>query len=195
MLVLGSASPRRAALLREMRVSFRVRVSDVPETPRPGEAPGDFARRVAVDKGDAVARLCPGEWVLAADTVVAVDGAILGKPRDAADGRRMLRLLADRTHEVLTAVALFGPGGACVDARVVRTRVTFRPLGDDEIAAYVATGEPADKAGAYAIQGGAAGFVSAVQGSHSNVIGLPVEEVRALFERHQVPVGDAAAEG
>jgi len=195
MLVLGSASPRRAALLREMQVPFRVRVSDVPETPRPDEAPADFARRVAVDKGDAVARLCPGEWVLAADTVVAVDGAILGKPRDAADARRMLRLLADRTHEVLTAVALFAPGGACVDAPVVRTSVTFRPLGDEEIAAYVATGEPADKAGAYAIQGGAAGFVSAVQGSHSNVIGLPVEEVRALFERHQVPLGDAAAEG
>ncbi len=192
MLVLGSASPRRAALLREMRVPFRVCSSDVPETPRPGETPAAFAQRAAVEKGEAVAQRCAGEWVLSADTVVAVGDAILGKPRDAADACRMLRLLADRTHDVLTAVALFTPGGARADAQVVRTRVTFRALSDDEIAAYVATGEPADKAGAYAIQGGAAGFVRAVDGSHSNVIGLPVDEVRILLHRHGVPIGDAA---
>jgi septum formation protein len=194
MLVLGSASPRRAALLREIGVAFTVVASDVPETPQPGEAPAAFARRAAVDKGAAVAGLRPDAWVLAADTVVAVDGEILGKPRDSADARRMLRRLADRTHEVLTGVALFAPGGTCVDAQVVRTAVTFRALSDGEIAAYVAGGEPADKAGAYAIQGGAAGFVRAVRGSVSNVVGLPVDEVRAVLARHGV-AASAEAEG
>ena len=195
MLVLGSASPRRAALLREMRVPFTVCVSDVPETPQPGETPAAFARRAAIDKGEAVARLCPGRWVLAADTVVAVDEQILGKPRDDADARRMLRLLSDRAHEVLTAVALFAPDATCAEALVARSSVTFRPVSDAEIAAYVASGEPADKAGAYAIQGGAAGFVRTVDGAHSTVVGLPVDEVRALLARHQVPVGAAAATG
>ncbi|MBX3026455.1 septum formation protein Maf [bacterium] len=184
MLVLGSASPRRAALLREMGVAFTVCASDVPETPAPGESPADFAIRAAADKGAAVSRLRPGAWVLAADTVVAVGGDILGKPRDEAEARRMLRRLADCEHEVLTGVALFAPGGACVERFAVRTRVGFRALSDDEIAAYVATGEPADKAGAYAIQGGAAPFVRRVEGSYSNVVGLPVDEVRALLARH-----------
>ncbi|HSQ00964.1 MAG TPA: Maf family protein [Candidatus Dormibacteraeota bacterium] len=195
MLVLGSASPRRAALLREIGMPFTVCASDVPETPLPGEAPAAFARRAALDKGDAVARLCPGAWVLAADTVVAIDDQILGKPCDDADARRMLRLLANRRHDVLTGVALFAPDGVCADALVVRTAVTFRAVSDGEIAAYVASGEPADKAGAYAIQGGAAGFVRAVDGSYSNVVGLPVDEVRALLTRHRVPGGDAAATG
>jgi len=195
MLVLGSASPRRAALLREMGVPFTVCVSDVPETPLPGETPAAFAGRAARDKGGAVARLRPTAWVLAADTVVAVDAQILGKPRDDADARRMLRLLANRRHEVLTGVALFAPNGVCADAVVVSTAVTFRALSDDEIAAYVASGEPADKAGAYAIQGGAAGFVRAVEGSYSNVVGLPVDEVRALLARHGVPDGAEAAKG
>ena len=195
MLVLGSASPRRAALLREMGRPFTVCVSDVPETPRPGEAPAAFARRAALDKGAAVARLCAGAWVLAADTVVAVDAEILGKPRDDADARRMLRQLADRRHDVLTGVALFAPDGVCAETVVVRTAVTFRALSDAEITAYVASGEPADKAGAYAIQGGAAGFVRAVVGSYSNVVGLPIDEVRALLDRHRVPGGEAAAKG
>jgi septum formation protein len=193
MLVLGSASPRRAALLREMGVPFVVCASDVPEAPFPGEAPAAFAARAARDKGAAVARLRPHAWVLAADTVVAVGGEILGKPRDDADARRMLRLLAGRGHEVLTAVALYAPGGACRETLVVATRVSFRDLADAEIAAYVASGEPADKAGAYAIQGGAAPFVGAVEGSYSNVVGLPVDEVHALLRRHRVPAGAVAA--
>jgi len=195
MLVLGSASPRRAALLREMGVPFAVLASDVPETPLPGEAPAAFAQRAAVDKGVAVAALRPGAWVLAADTVVAVAGEILGKPRDAADARRMLRQLSGRVHEVLTGVALCAPDGACVEALVVRTAVTFRDLSDEEIAAYVAGGEPADKAGAYAIQGGAAAFVSAVNGSLSNVIGLPVDEVRAMLIRQGLTAGAPAEDG
>ena len=194
MLVLGSASPRRAALLREMGVPFTVLASDVPETPEPGESPADFARRAATDKGAAVAQRRPGEWVLAADTVVAVEGEILGKPRDAADARRMLRQLSGRAHEVLTGVTLFAPGGACVEAEVVCTAVAFRALSDEEIAAYVAGGEPADKAGAYAIQGGAAGFVRDVRGSVSNVIGLPVDEVRAMLARQGLVVA-AGMEG
>jgi septum formation protein len=194
MLVLGSASPRRAALLREMGVPFAIVASDVPEETEAGESPTAFVRRAAIDKGAAVARRRPGDWVLAADTEVAVDGEVLGKPRDAADARRMLRRLSGRVHEVLTGVALFAPGGACVEARVVRTAVAFRALSDEEIAAYVAGGEPADKAGAYAIQGGAAGFVREVDGSISNVVGLPVDEVRDLLVRHGL-AGGAAAEG
>ncbi len=194
MLVLGSASPRRAALLRELGVAFEVCASDVPEVPQPGEDPAAFARRAAIDKGLAVARARRGAWVLAADTVVTIDSAILGKPADEAEARAMLRRLSGREHAVLTAIALIAPDGTCAAAEVVRSAVTFRDLTAAEIDAYVATGEPADKAGAYAIQGGAAGFVRAVRGSLSNVIGLPVDEVRALLARHALAAaGEAAA--
>lgn len=195
MLVLGSASPRRAALLREMGVAFTVCASDVPETPAPGESPAAFARRVAGEKAAAVARRRPDDWVLAADTVVAIGAEILGKPRDDADAARMLGDLADRTHEVITAVALYAPGAVCVESLAVATRVTFRALSGAEIATYVATGEPADKAGAYAIQGGAGPFVTAVDGSYSNVVGLPVDEVRELLARHGLSSAAAAASG
>lgn len=195
MLVLGSASPRRAALLRELGVPFEVCASDIPEVPHPGEDPAAFARRAAIDKGLAVARLRPGAWVLAADTVVTIDGAILGKPVDAAEARAMLRRLSGRAHAVLTAIALIAPDATCVASEVVESTVAFRELDDAEIAAYVATGEPADKAGAYAIQGGAAAFVRAVHGSRSNVIGLPVEAVRALLARYPLAAAGAAAAG
>jgi len=194
-LVLASASPRRAALLREIGVDFVVRVSDVPELPNPGEAPDAFALRAASDKGAAIARVAARDWVLAADTVVTIDAAILGKPADDADARAMLHRLGGRTHAVLTAVTLFAPGGCRVAAQVVRSAVEFRPLDAAEIAAYVAGGEPADKAGAYAIQGGAAAFVRRVEGSISNVIGLPIDEVRALFERHGLLARGATARG
>jgi septum formation protein len=158
-LVLGSGSPRRAALLRELGVAFAVRVSDVPEVPCAGEEAADFARRAAREKGCAVAGDCDGAWVLAADTVVVVDGEILGKPVDAADARGMLARLSGRAHEVLTAVALIAPGGEPAEELLMRSAVEFRDLGADEIDAYIATGEPFDKAGAYGIQGGAALFV------------------------------------
>ena len=193
-LILGSASPRRARLLGELGVAFRVVASDIPEVPAPDEAADAFARRAARDKGAAVAAAHPGEWVLSADTVVTIDGAILGKPVDEADARRMLRQLSGRAHEVLTAVALFAPAAGCVDEVLGRSAVEFRALGDSEIAAYVASGEPADKAGAYAIQGGAAGFVVRVSGSLTNVIGLPTEAVGALLERHGLLVTAATAE-
>src|SRR5215472_10817146 len=191
-LVLGSASPRRAALLRELGAEFTVCASEVPEQLGDGEAAADFARRLAREKGAAVARVRPGAWVLAADTIVVVDGDVLGKPSDAAAARQMLHCLSDRAHEVLTAVALIGPRGELAGDMLVRSRVEFRALGAAEIDAYVATGEPFDKAGAYAIQGGAAPFVRRVIGSYTNVVGLPIDEVRDLLERASVlPRGSA----
>lgn len=189
--VLASASPRRRELLAQLGVPFEIVTSDVPETPRPGEPPTAFARRAARDKAAEVARRCPDALVLAADTVVVVDGAILGKPRDRADARRMLEALAGRTHEVLTAVALRDADGH-VDDVVVRSAVQFRVLAAHEIDAYVATDEPYDKAGAYAIQGRARHFVVQVQGSYTNVVGLPMDEVRELLRRH-LPVRAAVA--
>jgi nucleoside triphosphate pyrophosphatase len=184
-LVLGSASPRRAALLRELGVDFDVLASDVPEVAVDGEAADAFARRVARDKGAAVARQRAGAWVLSADTIVVVDGTVLGKPVDAADARRMLACLAGRIHAVVTAVALTAPGGELADELLVRSGVEFRALTAAEIDAYVATGEPFDKAGAYAIQGGAASFVCRVSGSYTNVVGLPLDEVADLLARHE----------
>ena len=183
-LVLGSASPRRVALLRQLGVAFTVRASDIPEIPAAGESAEAFASRAAREKAAAVAAAAPGDWVLAADTVVVVDGAILGKPRDAAEASAMLRRLSGRAHAVLTAVALSAPGGRIAEQFAVRSEVAFRRLDEAEIAEYVAGGEPADKAGAYAIQGGAAGFVERIEGSLTNIIGLPADEVAALLTRH-----------
>jgi septum formation protein len=181
-LVLGSASPRRAALLREIGVDFTVCASAVAEVMAAGESAADFARRIAREKGAAVARRCGAAWVLSADTVVVVDGAVLGKPADASTARHMLRRLSGRTHDVLTAVSLIAPGGAPAVGVLVRSTVEFRPLTAAQIDAYVASGEPFDKAGAYAIQGGAGAFVRRVIGSQTNVVGLPLDEVRALLE-------------
>jgi septum formation protein len=191
-LILGSASPRRAALLRELGIDFAVHPSDVPENPMPGEDGAVFARRAARDKALAVARARPGDWVLAADTVVVLDGEILGKPRDAEDARRMLGLLSGRRHLVITAVALTSPGGRAEGEVTVQSAVEFRVLRETEIETYVAGGEPLDKAGAYAIQGGASGFVRSVAGSYSNVVGLPLDEVRALLRRHGLLGGGGA---
>ncbi|HWN44727.1 MAG TPA: Maf family protein, partial [Thermoanaerobaculia bacterium] len=174
-LVLASGSPRRRELLEGLGVRFKVRPVDLDESPLPGEAPGDYVLRLATEK--AAARVEPGELVLAADTTVVVDGEILGKPRDDEDARRMLRLLAGREHAVLTGIAL---GTA---AEVDETRVRFAPLSEAEIDWYVSTGEPRDKAGAYAIQGLGSLFVEAVEGSYSNVVGLPVPRMYRLFAR------------
>lgn len=148
----------------------------------PGEQAEEYVRRLAREKADAVARLVPGRPVLGADTVVVVDTTVLGKPADKADARRMLRALSGRTHTVLTGVCLITPTAAAgqVQSRVARTRVEFASLSEAEIAGYVASGEPGDKAGAYAIQGLASRFVTSIQGSYSNVVGLPVSLVYAL---------------
>lgn len=178
-MVLASGSPRRRELLERLGLRFEVRPADLDETPRPGESPPDYVLRLAIEKAAAGAR--PGELILAADTTVVVDGEILGKPEDDEDARRMLRLLSGREHSVLTGIALQGPDGHASD--VEETRVRFAPLTEAEIDWYVATGEPRDKAGAYAIQELASLFVEGVAGSQSNVVGLPVARVYRLFER------------
>jgi len=181
-LVLASASPRRRELLRGLGARFTARSTEIDETPRPGEVPAAYVLRLAQEKAAAAAR--PGELVLAADTTVVIDGEILGKPLDGADAQRMLRRLAGREHEVLTGVAVLevgpeGPGRAA--AAVDRTAVRMAPLTSAEIAWYAATGEPLDKAGAYAIQGLGLLLVEAVAGNCSNVVGLPIPTVYRLF--------------
>ena len=180
-LVLASASPRRAQLLREAGIEFDALPADVDESVQPGEAPETYVRRVAQLKALAVASRADGRPVLAADTAVVVDGVILGKPADRLDARRMLRRLSGRAHDVVTAVALATPDG--VTTAVESTRVAFRPLSDEEIDLYVDTGEPDDKAGAYGIQGQAGGFVAGISGAHSNVVGLPMDLVRTMLDR------------
>ncbi len=187
-LILASASPRRRELLAQSGLFFEVVASDIPEVPAAGESPEAFAQRVAREKALEVARQRHSVHVLAADTVVTIDGAIFGKPLDAGDARRMLRALSGRTHRVLTAVALIDPRGH-VEELLVATEVEFQPLTAAAIDDYLATGEPFDKAGAYAVQGVAGKFVVQVRGSLSNVIGLPMEAVSALLRRHFPPRG------
>jgi septum formation protein len=167
-LVLASASPRRRELLNLLGLTFDVIPGDVDETWRNGEAPESHAERLAVEKAAAVRR--PGAATVAADTIVVVDGTILGKPKDRAEAETMLRRLAGRDHVVHTAIAVaFGARSA---SAVVSTRVWFRPLDDAAIAAYVATGEPMDKAGAYGIQGYGAVLVDRIEGDYFTVMGL-----------------------
>lgn len=174
-LVLASSSPRRRELLAGLGLAFRIAAADVDETPHRGEGPLELVRRLADAKAIAVA----GDPVISADTIVEVDGTILSKPADAADARRMLRQLSGRTHRVHTGVAVRSGGRR--ELEVVTTEVTFAPLGAPVIAWYVASGEPFDKAGAYAIQGRAGAFVASVHGSVSNVIGLPLATVVAML--------------
>jgi septum formation protein len=175
-LILASASPRRADLLRAAGIEVDVQPADVDESIRPAESPGDYVCRVALAKARTISEGVPERLVLGADTTVVVDGEILGKPGDADDARRMLRLLSGRPHVVMTGVALLGRNGkgAVADTAVESTTVEFASLSDREIDWYVATDEPMGKAGAYAIQGLASRFVTRVQGSYSNVVGLPV---------------------
>jgi septum formation protein len=179
---LASASPRRSALLAQIEVAHEVRPVDVDETPRAGEAPARYALRVAEDKARALwQQLAPRERrpVLAADTTVALGHEILGKPADRDDARRILGLLSDREHEVHTAVALLHEGGS--GSRVSTSTVSFRTLAPGEIDRYWDSGEPADKAGAYAVQGRAAVFIRHLSGSYSGVMGLPLYETWELL--------------
>jgi septum formation protein len=181
-LILASASPRRAELLTSAGFGFDVAPADVDETPAPGETPIVYALRVARDKARAAAEACrnPGQVVLAADTVVAVNGQILGKPVDRSDAARMLRPLAGTTHEVHTAVVVRRASDE--QSEVVTTRVRFLPLSEREIEWYLDSGEPEGKAGAYAIQGRGARFIDWIEGSWSNVVGLPIATVYRLLE-------------
>jgi septum formation protein len=177
-LVLASASPRRAELLRAAGIEFDVMPANADESVHPGETPDAYVRRVADAKARAVLPRANGRPVVAADTVVVVDGAILGKPVDREDAKRMLRMLSGRAHEVLTGVCLLGGPNKALPTltwvEVETTTVEFAPLTGDEIEWYAATGEPDDKAGAYAIQGYASRFVTRIAGSYSNVVGLPI---------------------
>jgi len=182
-LVLASASPRRHQLLAWLGLPFVIEAPAVDESPEPGECATDMVRRLALVKAAAVGERHRADWVLAADTTVELDGELLGKPADAEESARMLARLAGREHRVATGFALLAPGGALRAAAVVVTRVRFRPLDGRAIAAYVETGECAGKAGAYAIQGHGAGLIDRIDGSFTNVIGLPlVETARALAE-------------
>lgn len=202
MLVLASASPRRQELLRNAGIEFTMQPADVDETPLPGEVAHDCAVRLAREKALKVWQTRRRDLVLGADTVVVVDGAMLAKPVDAQDALRMLRLLAGRTHEVITGVCLILPLRAqypvlgalqlgvapeseteTMDIRVASetTRVTMTNISDVEILGYVTTGEPMDKAGAYAIQGMASRWIPRIEGDYSNVVGLPVALVHRML--------------
>jgi septum formation protein len=182
-LILASASPRRAELLRAAGIEFDVLAADVDESVLPGETPREHVQRLAEAKARAIIPRAAGRLVLAADTVVVVGGVILGKPAGDSDARRMLRMLSGRAHEVMTGVCLaHEPAGAGphVISEIAVTGVEFAALSDAEIDCYVASVEPADKAGAYAIQGLASRFVTRIDGSYSNVVGLPVALVYRL---------------
>ncbi len=185
-LVLASQSPRRRELLAQLGVALEVQPADADESVLPGEPPHEYVLRVAREKARAVA----GPVVLAADTAVVLGREVLGKPRDAEDARRMLRALSATSHEVLTAVCVrrTQPALAVELDVVVTTRVRFARLGDAEIDWYVSTGEPLDKAGAYAIQGAGGAFVLGVEGSVSNVVGLPLAETAELLARAGFPL-------
>jgi septum formation protein len=179
MLILASQSPRRREILERAGIPFTVRVADVDESLREGEGAQSYVRRLATRKAVAVGKA--GEVVLGADTTVVVDGEILAKPADAADAVRMLRRLAGRSHEVITGICLKVGGQLYIDAE--STLVRFVAMSEAEIAAYVATGEPMDKAGAYAIQGGASRYIDRIEGCYWNVVGLPVAKVYAHLRR------------
>jgi len=182
-IVLASASPRRAELLESAGIIFTVVPGDMDETPLPAEEPVAHVLRLAKGKAAEVAARAEGRFFIGADTIVLCDGEIMGKPCDNADAVRMLRKLSGRVHQVITGFALLDRSSGKVISRSVGTDVKFKTLTDAEIAAYAATGCPLDKAGAYAIQGGAAYMVERIDGSYTNVVGLPLcEVVEALRE-------------
>ncbi len=196
---LASRSPRRRELLRQIGVAFELillremprQPADIDETPRPGEVSDDYVLRITREKATAAVEIMRTRRlavrpVLAADTTVVCDDQILGKPENAADTARMLGLLAGRMHRVLSAVAV--ANGDTVDARVSESRVWFRALAPDEIRRYAASGEPVDKAGAYAVQGRAAAFITRIEGSYSGIMGLPLAETAELLRLHGIVV-------
>ena len=180
-LVLASASPRRRDLLAGLQLDFEVRSAEIDESALTDELPEDHVLRLARAKAQAVAR--PGELVLAADTVVVLEGRILGKPADPAEAQQMLSSLTGREHDVYTGVALFEPDRDTLVSATDRSEVRIAALDEDEISWYVSTGEPLDKAGSYAIQGLGALFVERVVGNYTNVVGLPLPLTRSLFRQ------------
>jgi septum formation protein len=214
MLFLASASPRRQELLRNAGIPFIVQPADIDETPRSNESPRNCVERLAREKALAVFATRPSDCVLGADTIVVIDETILGKPRDADDAARILRLLSGRTHQVITGVCLAGAvassqlpvasktgtpisplstnktpttGNWQLATASETTLVTLNELSDDDIRAYIATGEPMDKAGAYGIQGIASRWIPRIEGDYSNVVGLPVALVWKMLRERKIP--------
>src|SRR5258708_6965405 len=188
-IVLASASPRRQELLKDAGIEFVVQPANIEEVQRTGEGAAYFAERMARDKARAIRASAPDNVVLGADTIVVARDQVLGKPTDWADVVLMLRLLSNRQHFVITGVCLIGTdfqGKDFEDVRSEKTAVHFAALTDAEIRDYVATGEPMDKAGAYAIQGHASRWISKIEGDYSNVVGLPVDLVRRMLQEHGV---------
>ncbi len=184
-IILASASPRRTELLALAGIEFTVVPADIREDVLPGEAAADHVLRLSREKADAVAAAHDGRFFIGADTIVVLDGEILGKPVNDADALRMLSGLSGRDHEVITGFTVFDKVSGVHISRSVCTEVTFKKLEEREIAAYIATGCPMDKAGAYAIQGGAVHFVRSINGSYTNVIGLPMTELYEVLQTMQ----------
>lgn len=190
-LVLASASPRRRDLLEGLRLAFEVRSAGIDESVLADEAAEDHVLRLARAKAQAVA--LPGELVLAADTIVVLEGQILGKPVDPGEARLMLRQLAGQRHEVYSGVALFEPANGALASASDCSEVRIADLSEDEIGWYVSTGEPLDKAGSYAIQGLGALFVESITGNYTNVVGLPLPLTRSLFRQLSYDILDFRA--
>ena len=187
-LILASSSPRRRELLEQIGVLFDVKVADVDETPLADESPEDYVQRLALAKARKVAQGLT-QPCLGSDTSVVLNGKIFGKPQSDGDAREMLQALSGQSHQVMSAVAMVQhtQDGERSDVRLVSTKVTFKKLSSDQIDMYIATGEPADKAGAYGIQGKGALLVESIEGSYSNVVGLPLTETAMLLEQYDIP--------
>ena len=181
-IILASNSPRRLMLLRQIGIEPIVIPSHVPEDIREGESPEDSALRLATAKAREVAGQLREGLIIGADTIVVIDGEQLGKPADERDARRVLRLISGRSHSVITGLAVIDAKTSEVKTTVVRTTVRFKRLTEEEIDAYIATGDPRDKAGAYGIQGRAAAFIEGIEGCYSNVVGLPLSELAEMLK-------------
>jgi septum formation protein len=188
MIILASNSPRRRELLAQIGLVFTVSPADVDESVLPGEAPEPYAVRLALDKARSAAMRAGRGIVIAADTIVVAGGAILGKPADAEDARRMLKALSGRQHEVVTGLAVMDAATRRSSARTAVTKVWFRDLSEREINAYVATGEPLDKAGAYGIQERGALMVERIEGCYSNVVGLPLSLLGEILREFDIAI-------
>jgi len=189
-ILLASKSPRRRELLSQIGVGYITADVDVPEQHNPTELPEAYVRRLAMDKSKAGSKVRPDLPSLGADTVVCCDDVIFEKPANLADCKRMLSMLSDRTHKVMTGVAVCFGGQQWVECSI--TEVKFRAISDNEIEAYWASGEPCDKAGAYAIQGLGAVFVTNLNGSYSGVVGLPIEIVSSMLSKLEIPIWNTA---
>ena len=186
-IILASSSPRRIAYLKELGVRFHCVAPEIDETIYENESPRDYVRRLAILKAKTVAKLHPQVWVLGADTTVVVDNEVLGKPKNSSDAKRMLNRLSGRTHHVLSGIALVNENRMKTKSAVSSTRVTFRSLSRKEIECYTNTGEPFDKAGSYGAQGKGGLLLKRIEGSFSNVVGLPLEKFYELWISESLP--------